>query len=500
MRLRSLGLSLLLLVACASLALAEVRLPALFSDNAVFQRGVPVQVWGWAAPDELVSVSFAGQTVRTTALADGTWKLQLNAMPAGGPYDLTANRVTVKNILVGEVWIASGQSNMQWNVQGAMNSTEEIAAADYPKLRMFTVPNVIAATPQTDCKGSWAICSPQTVARFSAVGYFFGRELFQALNVPIGIIHTSWGGTPAQAWTDEQTLLDNPALKPMADGKNQGLASYANAAFTAMSAWLPQASAAQAAGKPLPLPPTLPPDPRASPGMPTGLYNAMIAPLIPYSFQGAIWYQGESNAGNPAQYRVLFPAMIQGWRRNWGQGDFPFLFVQLANYMSTHEQPTDTQWAQLREAQALTLSLPNTGMAVTIDIGTPNNIHPPNKQEVGRRLALWARHLSYGQDLVYSGPLYKSMVVEGKTIRLRFDHVGGGLVAKGGPLKGFAIAGADGRFVWADATIDGETVVVQSPEVAAPIAVRYAWDDNPVCNLYNQEGLPASPFRTDMPR
>jgi sialate O-acetylesterase len=344
---------------------------------------------------------------------------------------------------------------------------------------MYTVPDTIAMEPQTDVNGAWAVCSPETVGSawavygqavpgFSAVGYFFARDLWNTLQVPIGIIHTSWGGTPAESWTDEASLQAYPALQKYVDFKQQHLG----------------------AGDPL----------QKNPGMPTGLYNAMIAPLIPYAIRGAIWYQGESNEGDAATYRTLFPAMIQGWRRNWGEGDFPFLFVQIANYMSTHPEPTDTGWAQLREAQTMTLRLPNTGMAVIIDVGDAADIHPKDKQDVGHRLAVWAESMVYGQKVVPSGPLYDSMQIEGSALRLHFRYVDGGLVLRSGPpARGFAIAGADGKFVWADATIDGDTIVVSSPQVPHPTAVRYDWDDNPVGNLYNWALLPASPFRTDAP-
>jgi len=411
------------------------------------------------------------------------------------------NTLTVKNLLVGEVWVASGQSNMQFTVSGSVNAPAEIAAADFPAIRQFTVPNTIALEPQADVRGAWTVCSPATAGGFTAVGFFFARDLWNKLHVPVGIIHTSWGGTRIEAWIDEQTFAGDPAIKPSLDQRNAAMTAYNDALYNALAGWMPKAAEAKAANQPLPAPPVVgAEDPRKSAQMASGLYNAMIAPLIPYAIAGAIWYQGESNAGNAANYRKSFPDMITGWRRLWGQGDFPFLFVQLANYMQTGPDPRDTAWAQLREAQTMTLATPNTGMAVIIDIGTPNNIHPPNKQDVGHRLALWAEAQTYAQDLVFSGPLYDSMKVEGGAIRLSFKYVGGGLVAKDGALKGFAIAGADGVFVWADATIEGQTIVVKSAKVPAPVAVRYAWDDNPVCNLYNAAGLPASPFRTDMPQ
>ncbi|MHB9026562.1 MAG: sialate O-acetylesterase [Armatimonadota bacterium] len=498
------SLTLLFLLAALP-ALADVKLPAVFCDNMVLQRGIADPVWGWAAPGEQVTVSIAGQQVKATAGADGNWKAKLAPLQAGGPFEMTVagnNTLTLKNVMVGEVWVCSGQSNMEWVVRNVNNAAQEIAAANYPGIRMFTVTKIISYEPKANCTGWWAICSPQTVSAFSAVGYFFGRELHKALGVPVGLINTSWGGTPAQSWTDRQSYLDNPLLKPTMDYTDSAMQKYANATETAMREWLAAVDKAKAEGKPLPTPPFVPGDPRSSAAMPTGLYNGMVAPLIPFGIAGAIWYQGESNAGQPALYRTLFPAMISGWRRAWGQGDFPFLFVQLANFYAQQTTPVESGWAELREAQTLTLALPNTGMATIIDIGEAGDIHPRNKQDVGKRLALWAQAQTYGKkDVVYSGPMYDSMTVEGNKIRLRFQHLGGGLVTKdGGPLKGFAIAGADGKFVWADTVIDGDSIVVSSAEVANPTIVRYAWANNPVCNLYNKAGLPAVPFRTDVPK
>lgn len=344
------------------------------------------------------------------------------------------------------------------------------------------------------------MCSPETVPGFSAVGYFFGRELHKELNVPIGLIHTSWGGTPAESWTRRGALESVPDCMPILERFDEAMAKYPEAKKKydeSMIAWKEDVKKAKAEGKNPPRRPGAPFGP-GNPHSPAGLYNAMIAPLIPYSIGGAIWYQGESNAGRAYQYRKLFPAMITNWRKDWGQGDFPFLFVQLANFMAVDPEPVDSAWAELREAQLMTLALPNAGMAVIIDIGEARDIHPKNKQDVGKRLALWALGKSYGKKQVYSGPIYKSKRTEGNKITLEFEHVGGGLAAGGGePLKGFAVAGADRKFVWADAKIDGNTVIISSDEVSEPAAVRYGWANNPVCNLYNKEGLPASPFRTD---
>jgi sialate O-acetylesterase len=486
---------------------ADVKLPALFSDNMVLQRDRVVPVWGTAGAGEQVTVTLGEAQATTTANQEGQWRVQLPAQPAGGPFELTVagkNTLTLHNVLIGEVWIASGQSNMEWPVSLSLHPEQEIAAANYPQIRLFGVKHTVASQPRQDTEGTWVECTPQTVAGFSAVAYFFGRDLHQALGVPVGLIKTAWGGTPAESWISRPTLEAHPDLKGLVERwdavRLQALEDYVGAVdqyFQQVARWVQNA---QSSGLLTPMP--------AAPGLPgilqnpwraSGLYNGMIAPLIPYALRGAIWYQGESNANRAYQYRTLFPALIQDWRRAWGQGDFPFLFVQLANFTAPPAEPGESDWAELREAQSMALALPNTGMAVAIDLGEADNIHPPNKQEVGRRLALAARAIAYGQPVVYSGPLYQSMAVEGHSIRLWFRHLGGGLVAQGGgPLRGFAIAGADRKFVWAEARIEGETVVVHSDQVPQPVAVRYAWANNPEgCNLFNQAGLPASPFRTD---
>ncbi len=498
-------LSLVLLLVNAGAVFADVKLPAVISDNMVLQRGRKAPIWGWAEPGEKVRVKGSWQLFGTSTKAkdNGKWMVKIQPPKAGGPYEIVLkgnNTITLKNILVGEVWICSGQSNMQWSVRQAANPEQEVAAADFPKVRLFTVKRKVAEQPQSDCVGSWTMCSPETVPGFSAVGYFFGRELHQQLDVPVGLIHTSWGGTPAEAWTRRGVLESEPDCIPILQRFDEAMAKYPEAKKKYeenVGKWKEAAEKAKTEGKNPPRRPRGPFGP-GNPHSPAGLYNAMIAPLIPYSIGGAIWYQGESNAGRAYQYRQLFPAMITNWREDWGQGKFPFLFVQLANFMAVTPEPVDSAWAELREAQLMTLALPKTGMAVIIDIGEANNIHPKNKQDVGKRLALWALAKTYGKKQVYSGPIYKSMKTEGNKIILNFEHVGGGFAAGGGePLKGFAVAGADRKFVWADAKIDGNTVVISSNEVSVPVAVRYGWANNPVCNLYNKEGLPASPFRTD---
>jgi len=499
------NLVLVLLFVGTGAAVADIKLPAIIGDNMVLQQGGKVPIWGWADPSEEVTagVSWNSTKLAVTADKDGKWTIKIDPPKAGGPYEMTIagkNTITIKNILVGEVWVCSGQSNMQMAVQSSANAKQEVAEAGYPKIRLFSVKRTVADKPQSDCVGNWTECSPETVPGFSAVAYFFGRELHKQLNVPVGLIHTSWGGTPAEAWTRREVLEADADFVPIVKRYDDAVAKYPQAMEEykqKLVKWKQAAEKALSDGKKPPQRPGAPFGP-GNPHSPAGLYNAMIAPLIPYGIQGAIWYQGESNAGRAYQYRTLFGGMIKNWRDDWGQGQFSFLFVQLANFMKVKPEPDESAWAELREAQSMTLALPNTGMAVIIDIGDADNIHPKNKQDVGKRLALWPLAGIYGKKLVYSGPIYKSMKVDGNSIILSFDHVGGGLVAKGdGQLKGFSIAGKDRKFVWADAKIDGNTVVVSSDKVSEPAAVRYAWADNPVCNFYNKESLPASPFRTD---
>lgn len=500
-------------VVSASGACADVKLPSIFSDHMVLQQGMPVPVWGQASPGERVAVSLGRERGEATAGRDGRWLVRLPALRAGGPHELAVagrNTIRLRDVLVGEVWLASGQSNMQFSVENAQNPKQEIAQASYPQIRTFNVALTAAVEPQADCRGEWVVCSPQAAGRsFSAVAYYFARELHRHLGVPVGIVHASWGGTRIQLWMDPATLAADPDLQPILGEAEKTLGEFTESFLTndapRVAAWAARAREEKASGRPLPLPPPLPRDPRVvtpdrGPTLSTSLYNAMIAPVARYGIRGAIWYQGESNAWEAYRYRKLFPAMIQGWRRAWGQGDFPFLFVQLANFGQPPgpSGPGDSTWAELREAQLMALAVPNTGMAVTVDIGEGQDIHPRNKQEVGRRLALLAGTLVYGWKGESSGPRYQSMSIEGGAIRLRFTHVGRGLVAAwGDKLQGFAVAGSDRRFLWADAAIAGDTVVVSSPQVPQPVAVRYAWGDDPPCNLYNLEGLPASPFRTD---
>ena len=634
---------------------AEVRLPAIIGDNMVLQRGMKVRIWGNADPREEVTVIFEKTSLHTVADTKGHWEVWLPPLKAGGPFELTikgANVLTVKNILVGEVWLCSGQSNMEWPLVNTLDGAEAVKKANYPQIRLFTVAKQTSLSPLTDVEGRWLVTTPEEAAHFSAVGYFFGRELHQQLKVPVGLIDSSWGGTPAEAWTSNEALVSVPALKPILeryrsslsalpktketyvralaeweeknlhlDPGNKGEAlGYADPA-TSRADWskidLPKQietagllidgaiwfrrvveapkswsgkdlvlnltpiddhdmtyfngtkigstgretpnsymvsrtyvvpgslvhsgpnviairvfdSAGEGGfsrGGAMSIGPTgsgesdvislrgtwdykveLALEPKrpdwstrpeaigvSNQNNPSGLYNAMIAPLVTFAIRGVIWYQGESNAGRAYQYRTLFPAMIRDWRKAWGR-NFPFYFVQLANWRARKAEPSESDWAELREAQLMTLTEPQTGMAVTIDIGDENDLHPRNKLEVGRRLAAWALAKTYGRSVIASGPLLDHFSIEDNKVLIRFKHAAGLRTVDGGPVKGFVIAGADRRFVWAEARIEGATVIVSSPSVPRPVAVRYGWADNPIVNLYNKAGLPASPFRTD---
>lgn len=499
-----------LLFFCGGKASAEVTLPSIISDNMVLQAGKPVAIWGKASPGEAVTVRLLSQEKAATADAEGRWRVTLDALESGGPYEMTVsgqNTIEITNILAGEVWLASGQSNMAMRVQQVNNSEEELAESSYPEIRLFLVPNVTARTPQDDVSGSWVECGPETVNNFSATAYFFGRHLHKNLGTPVGLINSSWSGSLCEAWVSAESLAGLESVQPLLRLWEKADASVVPEEMEAakkkyeedMAKWRELREKAASTGEPVGRAPRAPFDPRSHYQHPSGLYNAMISPLLPYGIKGVIWYQGEGNSDRAYQYRSLFQTLITDWRGRFGQGDFPFLFVQLPNYREVSPVPTEEDWAELREAQAMALSLPNTGMAITIDVGEAGDVHPKDKQSVGHRLALAARSVAYGEDIVGSGPLYERMEVEGGTVRLYFKHVGGGLVARDTEeLTVFAVAGGDRKFVWADARIDGDTVVVSSSEVPEPVAVRYAWQSNPgVVNFYNQEGLPASPFRTD---
>ncbi len=499
-----------LILSLASLAplSAAVRLPSLFSDHMVLQRDGAVPVWGWADPGEAVTVSIAGQKQSAKAGADGKWSLKLEKLAATGPQTMivkASNEITIKDVLIGEVWLASGQSNMAMQVNGVNNAKSEIANAKFPEIRMFNVVRKTAETPQAECGGKWEVCSPETVARFSATAYFFGRDLHQTLKAPVGLINSSWGGTPIEGWTSVDAQQTLPALASSLESWKKRVAApfdeeQAKARHAKqMAAWKEQSAKAKAEGKKPPQQPRPVPAPRLAPNRPGNLFNGMIAPLVPYAIRGAIWYQGEGNAGPAAKlYTEQLPLMIHDWRKRWGQGDFHFASVQLPGFKKPVDDPAaPSGWALIREAMLKSRSLPNTGTAIVIDAGDANNIHPKDKQTVGKRLGLWARAEVYGEKIPSSGPLPAGHEVKKGSIVLKFTHTDGGLKSKDAELKGFAIAGKDEKWVWATAKIEGDTVVVSSPEVKAPVAVRYAWADNPVAPLINGAGLPASPFRTD---
>ncbi len=491
-------------------ARADVKLPSIFSDHMVLQRNVAVPVWGWADPGETVSVSVVGQTETATADAAGNWKLKLGKLSADGPLTLTIaghNTIVIEDVLVGEVWLASGQSNMQLSVNDVTNSWKEKASAKFPQIRGFFVERHPAITPQKNCGGKWVVCSPETVGNFSAAAYFFGRELHQQLGGPVGLVQASWGGTPIETWSSMASMEAKPELGPVLKNWQATLHPYDEAKaqteyVRALAHWTSNTAKLKAEGKTIPPQPQKKGDPRIDKNYPANMFNGMIAPIIPYAIRGAIWYQGENNAANDLAklYALQLSLMIQDWRQRWDEGDFPFAWVQLPNFHPQTKAPVGTNynnWCVVRECMLHTLAVNNTGMAITVDVGEANNIHPKNKQAVGHRLALWALAKVYGKDIPYSGPLPDGHKVNGDEITLSFKNTDGGLVAKDGDLKGFAIAGEDHRWVWAKARIEGDQVIVSSPEVKSPRAVRYAWAANPDCNLFNGAGLPASPFRTD---
>lgn len=534
-------------------------MPTIFGNHMVLQQDAKLPVWGWADPDEKVKVTLGTTSLEASAAPDGAWRVEFPAQARvenDAPQILTVagkNTLTYQDVLIGDVWIASGQSNMGFGILNDDRGAQAVAGADKPKIRLFRVPCETALEPRRGdgIKGEWLVCSPENLKAtspqgFSAAAYYFGSEIFRVTGRPVGLIGTYWGGTPAEAWTSLTGLEKEPSLAAYVAEHQKFAASYpetsvaypklkadydaANKAwfdqtgkeyYKATEAWVAAATAATAAGKPVPpkpkqaVPrdkPPIPPDGGQS--APTTLFNAMVAPLIPFAIKGVIWYQGEANVKSPkGEYAILFARLISDWREKWGQGDFPFIFVQLANVGTPATSPTPKEgvgYPLVREGQLRALSLPATGMAVAIDIGNPFNIHPKDKVDIGLRLALAARHVAYGEDLVFSGPIYQSMNIEGNKIRLTFTNTGSGLkmgvppwTPTGKPpeppteLTGFGIAGADQKWVWAKAVIEGDTIVVSSDEVAAPVAVRYGWASCPPCNLYNQEGLPASPFRTD---
>lgn len=479
---------------------AEIEPHPLFSDNMVIQRRQPIRVWGRAVPGGTVRVTLNGKSGSATVAANGEWNVELPPEEtAGGPYELLVEgekSIRYQNVMIGDVWVCSGQSNMEWPVRSAKNAKEEIAAADHPELRLFSVPDRVRFERTGTLSGEgWKICRSDTVGEFSAVGYFFGRELSRELNIPIGLIDVSWGGSPAEAWIPLEAIETDPTLRPLVDRFRRNRAKMTPEAVEAYENALKQWRELKKTDSKAPCPEAPWGREQCLAG---GLFNGMICPLLKFGIKGVAWYQGEANVTRARQYRPLLKLLIGTWRKEWNRGDFPFLIVQLANFQGGRRPLLENSWAELREAQQMALELPNTALTVTCDIGEPRNIHPANKQEVGRRLALAAEKVAYGMDVVCSGPEYRSMTVDGNRAVISFRHIGGGLVAKGGSLKWFQIAGEDRKFYDADAEITGDKVVVGSPRVPVPVAVRYAWRNNPEnCNFYNREGLPAVPFRTD---
>jgi len=509
---------LIALVLGAVSARADVHVSNLFGDNMVLQREMAASVWGTADPGESVTVKIGDTQASTTADAHGTWSVKLPAMKANAtPQVLTIsgkNTLSLKNVLVGDVWVCSGQSNMEFGL-GGCNAPQDIADADIPALRRIRLDHRALGTPDKDVPGHWETCTPGSAPGFTAVGFYFARRIQKETGLPIGLIDDNWGGTRIEPWIPPCGFQLEPSLAEIEAGRKRAVEGYREAVAKSLplvEKWVALTKQALAIGCELPEPPQLPPDPSHDAGSPTTLYNGMIHPIVFFAIKGALWYQGESNGGEGDEYYHKMRALVGGWRKVWGQGDFPFYFVQLANFVQPNPDPAGGDgWARVRMAQVKSLRIPHTGMAVIVDVGEANDIHPKNKFDVGERLALWALHDDYGKkDLVFSGPLYQSMKIDDGKIRLSFEHVGSGLIVgkkegrsptvedQGGKLKRFAIAGEDRKWHWANAVIEGDTVVVSSPQAPKPVAVRYAYSMNPEgCNLYNKEGLPASPFRTD---
>ncbi|MEN6385327.1 MAG: sialate O-acetylesterase [Phycisphaerales bacterium] len=470
-------------VSCSD-CFAKLKVAGIFQTEMVLQKASKVPVWGESDPDQIVKIDFINKTYKTKADKCGKWKLKMDLHNYGGPYKMKvytdSNTISFEDIMVGEVWLCGGQSNMQWPVSKSNNAKEEIRDASHPNIRICSIDKKFLDYPANDLSTKWNRCTAETIENFSAVGYFFGRDLQKDINVPVGLIMCAWGGSTIEAWTSRQTLNSLPEFK-------KTMAAYSEINSTEIMKKNKSISSSALRRKLEIL----------GHKKPFGAFNGMINPIIPYSIKGVIWYQGEANASRAYQYRSLFPALIKDWRNRWEQGDFPFLFVQLAGFKEQSAEPNDSEWAELREAQTMALKLPNTGMALAIDIGELQSIHPKNKQEVGRRLALIALEKVYGKDVKSSGPMFSKMEIDKNNINLYFDFAYKGLKSKGIKLRGFAIANKDKKFKWAEAEIKGKKVVVHSDEIKNPIAVRYDWDGYPTGNLYNSEDLPACPFRTD---
>lgn len=483
---------------------AQLRLPAIFGDHMVLQQKQSNPVWGWAGPGEKVSVEIYGQSHTTKADQQGKWKIKLRPIPAGGPYQMNImgekSKFFFDDVLVGEVWICSGQSNMQWPLLNTNSAELAIMTAKYPNIRLITVPQVGTQEAKDDFEGSWTTCIPETVRDFSAVGYLFGRRLHHALDVPIGLIDNAWGGSSAEAWVRKDVMeKDGQYAELMGWWKDQELNFDFN---DELENWEKEVAGWEAMSVE-DRPSRRPPKPRnimVGQHRPANIYNGVLHPTIGYGIKGVIWYQGESNAGRAYQYRNLFPMMIQHWRDEWKQGDFPFYYVQLADFQAEKDEPDESNWAELREAQTMTMDrLPNVGQAIIIDVGEGRDIHPRNKQTVANRLARWALARDYKKDIQFMGPTYSAKQIEGKKVTITFNNVGKGLYSfDTREPQGFTIAGADQKFVHAEAKIISSTQMeIWSEQVENPVAVRYAWATNPVCNMYSRDGLPMTPFRTD---
>ncbi len=494
---------------------ADIRLPAVIDSHMVLQQEKPVRIWGWAEPGESITVAFAGQKVQTSVDSTGRWEVLLEEIKAGkGPYQMTisgseSQTVMLEDILVGEVWVCSGQSNMEWELRRVYSPIPKIRRADFPGIRFFHVPRKISTQPLDDVEAEWKVCSPETARNFSAVAYYFGRELHQKMDVPVGLISTRWGGTRIEPWTPKEGFASIPQLQEILQEMKTADEEYRNAVtkfLPELKDWIERSESALSRKRPIPLQPEMVRHPFYDPQAPSSLYNAMVHPLIRFAIRGAIWYQGEANRNDGPIYTKKMEALINGWRKVWNLGDFPFYYVQLAPYAYEYLPEEegigildDYRLPLIWEAQFDALRLPNTGMAVTTDIGDLYDIHPRNKRDVGYRLSLWALAKTYGwKDLVYSGPLYKSMAIEGNKIRIEFDHGGDGLISLDDrPLTWFEVAGQDRIFYKARAEIDGDSVLAWSEKLDRPIAVRFGWHQLAQPNLGNKEGLPASPFRTD---
>lgn len=470
---------------------AEVVLPNVFGDHMVLQTGQKNKVWGHAVANEAINVSIADQQHATTADGNGDWQVFLDPLAVGGPYELTirgSNEVRFSDVLVGEVWVCSGQSNMQWWIKLTNDPDLERIAANSPQIRMINFPQTGSQEVIWSHDRPWQVCSPETVSDFSAVGYLFARQLHQSLQVPIGMINNAWGGSSCEGWIDRNLLASDNRYVALMERWSMKEKEYADLASRSE---LNELESKRLQGLK---------DELSGNARPGNIYNGVLKSHLGYGIRGVIWYQGESNAKRAYQYRDMFPLMISNWRKEWGQGEFPFYWVQLADYRDENPNPMESDWAELREAQTMTMSkLSRTGEAVIIDIGEGKDIHPKNKADVARRLARWALANEYGIDIPFRSPQFKSMEKHGTEVILTFEHIGNGWRPFDVPdPRGFAIAGTDRKFVWAKAKIlEDNRVAVSSEQVPEPMAVRYAWADNPVCNMYSQNGLPLTPFRTD---